>query len=155
MRGSDDRLTWALETAARVHNGQTDKGGVAYIEHVLAVREMVRPHGEEAMIVATLHDVIEDFEGLPIGLLTLRDNIYQHVGDRCYSAIDRLTRLPDDDYHGDYIERVAQDWIARVVKIADLTHNMDPRRIPAGEIVDKDFARWEKYRRALIRLERS
>lgn len=150
-----DRLTWALETACRVHRGQTDKGGVPYIEHILAVREAVRPHGEEAMIVATLHDAVEDFDGTPLGALGLLREIRVACGDEVFDAVNALTKQPGEDYEGEYLDRVAVNFLARVVKIADLTNNMDPRRIPAGQIVDKDFERWAKYRRALIRLERS
>jgi (p)ppGpp synthase/HD superfamily hydrolase len=51
-----------LETAIRIavtaHVGQLDKGGAAYITHPL--RLMAAVDGEEAKIVAVLHDVVED-----------------------------------------------------------------------------------------------
>lgn len=158
----DNRIATAVRIAAQVHERQTDKADVPYIFHALAVKDLVDTSGlkdnpamyEALICAAILHDVIEDFEGSPADKLKLRDEIYQIFGARCYQAIDALTRLDDDDYLGDYIERVAGDWIARRVKIADLTHNMDPRRIPAREIRDKDFERWDRYRRALVRLER-
>jgi (p)ppGpp synthase/HD superfamily hydrolase len=157
------RLSKAIALAATVHEGQFDKAGEPYILHSLAVMNLVQtggrfvnnPHDREALLcAAVLHDVIEDFEGGPGEKHQLRDRMYADFGDRCYAAVDRLTRLPDDDYHKDYIERVALDWISRRVKIADLTHNMDPRRLPARNIGEKDYQRWEKYRRAIVRLER-
>lgn len=152
---SFDRLTWSLETACRVHRGQTDKGGVPYIEHILAVREAVRQYGEEAMIVAALHDAIEDFDGTPLQKLELLRQIRLVCGDEVFDSVRAITKDQGEDYEGEYLDRIAANFLARVVKIADLTNNMDPRRIPAGQIVDKDFERWAKYRRALIRLERS
>jgi (p)ppGpp synthase/HD superfamily hydrolase len=48
----------ALQIAAQAHAGQKDKEGLPYILHPL--RAMLRVQGEEAQIVAVLHDVIED-----------------------------------------------------------------------------------------------
>ena len=48
----------ALQIAAQAHEGQKDKGGEPYILHPL--RAMMSVQGEEAQIVAVLHDVIED-----------------------------------------------------------------------------------------------
>ncbi len=48
-------------------------------------------------------------------------------------------------------ERAAADPLARVVKIADLRDNMDMSRIP--DPTPQDWARREKYERALKRLE--
>jgi (p)ppGpp synthase/HD superfamily hydrolase len=47
----------ALQIAVKAHEGQKDKSGEPYILHPL--RAMQRVQGEEAMIVAVLHDVIE------------------------------------------------------------------------------------------------
>ena len=48
----------ALQIAAQAHEGQKDKEGQPYILHPLRV--MSRVEGEEAQIVAILHDVVED-----------------------------------------------------------------------------------------------
>src|SRR4051812_44801555 len=48
----------ALLIAAKAHEGQKDKDGQPYILHPLRVMNSVE--GEEAKIVAVLHDVIED-----------------------------------------------------------------------------------------------
>lgn len=154
------KLGKAIKLAAEVHEGQTDKAGEPYILHALAVMDLVdkktmNPDDRErVMIVAVLHDAIEDFEGGPGELSQLKDYIYSEFGSRVYSALDALTHQRDEDYLNSYIERVSLDWIARRVKIADLTHNMDPRRLPAREIGDKEYRRWAKYRIAIVRLER-
>jgi (p)ppGpp synthase/HD superfamily hydrolase len=149
-------LGFAIYLAAGVHQGQEDKGGTEYILHPLAVMSEVarRTNGDrDTMIVAVLHDAIEDFEGNKLEKLAFIDKLRQNFSPDILHSLNLLTHAASVPYM-DYIELVATDYKARLVKIADLTHNMDPRRIPAGEIVDKDFARWEKYRRALIRLER-
>jgi GTP diphosphokinase / guanosine-3',5'-bis(diphosphate) 3'-diphosphatase len=48
----------ALQIAAKAHEPQVDKHGQPYILHPLRVMSAVE--GEEARIVAILHDVIED-----------------------------------------------------------------------------------------------
>lgn len=157
------RLTKAIKLAAEVHEHQVDKGGEEYILHPLEVMRKVElggrfinnPHDRECLLVsAILHDAIEDFEEHEPGERDRLDRfIYTTFGDRNHSVIRRLSKLSDETYD-EYIERVAEDWIARRVKIADLTHNMDTGRLPEGEIQEKDFLRWDKYRRALVRLKR-
>lgn len=145
-------LGQAILMAAETHWSQTDKGGICYTLHPLAVMQMVAPD-RDAMIVAVLHDVLED-ERDPVKRLKIEHNLSSFPA-YILDALRCLTHKPkSEETYDEYIERLAPNYLARIVKIADLTHNMDPRRIPAGQIVDKDFQRWEKYRRALIRLER-
>ena len=154
-------IGYAIRLAAEVHDGQVDKSGVDYILHCIAVMELVgqrsywhNPHYRElAMIAAVLHDTYEDHQGDEDARGLFQRHVYESFGYQVDKTVEALTHRPNESYE-DYIERVAANQIARVVKIADLTHNMDPRRIPADQIVDKDFKRWDKYRRALIRLER-
>jgi (p)ppGpp synthase/HD superfamily hydrolase len=155
-------IAHAIKLAAEVHTDQVDKGGEAYILHALAVmhsvdtgsRFDVSKFREELMTVAVLHDVLEDFKGTAMARQQLHYDITVMFGDRVYEALTCLTKQRNEPYE-DYIERAASNPIARRVKIADLTHNMDTGRLPEGEIGEKDFARWDKYRRALVRLERS
>jgi (p)ppGpp synthase/HD superfamily hydrolase len=166
----------AIEIAAQVHAEQIDKGGEPYILHALAVMQKAADavrnvrfdspgFKEDVMIVGVLHDTIEDFTGDPG-----ERELFKHMLRRTFGAtvMDALTALtheknppswPDGSQaipltYEEYIERVARDPIARIVKIADLTHNMDTGRLPENEIGDRDFTRWDKYRRALVRLKR-
>ena len=54
----------ALETARRAHAGQirNGSGGAPYIEHPIAVAELLAEHGfgEEILAAALLHDVVEE-----------------------------------------------------------------------------------------------
>lgn len=155
------KLGTAIKIAAEVHETQTDKSGECYTLHPIEVMNLVRPQlpqisehmRENVLCVAVLHDTIEDFDGDPTQKGMLRDKLYELLGDRAYSALEALTRQRDESYDS-YIERISRDWIARIVKIADLTHNMNVGRLPEGDIGDKDFERWDKYRRALVRLRR-
>lgn len=143
----------AIRLAADIHWAQTDKGGVCYMLHPLAVMQMLAPDRDQ-MIVGVLHDAVED-ERDPVKRMKLQHSVTKSFPSYIIEALDAMTHRPKgEETYDEYIERVAQNYLARQVKIKDLTHNLDPRRIPAGQIVDKDFHRWDKYRRALIRLER-
>jgi (p)ppGpp synthase/HD superfamily hydrolase len=144
-------LGTAILIAAQVHEQQYDKADAPYMLHCIAVMQLVAPD-EDAMIVAVLHDAIEDS---PRGFRReeVRHDIKLAFPPHIFEAIDAMTHRDGESYD-EYIERVAVNYLARKVKIADLTHNLDPRRIPSYQIVDKDFERWSKYRSALVRLER-
>lgn len=157
------RLAKAIKIAAEVHESQTDKGGEEYILHPLEVMRKVElggrfidnPHNRESLLcTAILHDVVEDLvEKEPGERRQLLCLIYETFGSTTCAAVECLTKYSEDTYD-EYIERVARNWIARRVKIADLTHNMDTGRLPEGDIGQRDFDRWDKYRRALVRLKR-
>lgn len=60
-----------------------------------------------------------------------------------------LSRRDDESYE-QFIERLAPDPLARRVKLADLAHNMDVRRL--ATVDEKARERLERYRRAWVRL---
>jgi (p)ppGpp synthase/HD superfamily hydrolase len=94
----------------------------------------------EERIVAVLHDVVED---CGISFDDLRN---EGFSETVLMAIASVTKVPDESYE-EFIERVAQNPIGRVVKLADLEENSDLSRIaqPSWE----DLERVEKYRRAI------
>lgn len=154
----------ALALAADVHRNQVDKAGEPYMLHPIAVMERATDlylstgndwQLEKIQAAALLHDAIEDIDpesSWDVG--RLRDRIYE-LDNRVYQAVDCLTKYkPVGDYkepYEVYLERVASDWMSRIVKIADLSHNLDAFRIPT-EIGEKDFERWNKYHRAVVYL---
>lgn len=127
----------AISIAALAHKGQTDKSQSSYILHPL--RMMMQMKSEAAMIVAVLHDVVED-----------TDWTFEQLRERGFSeevltALDCVTNRTDESYEA-FIERVQTNPLARQVKIADLEDNMNIRRI--GEIRPKDLERLEKYHKS-------
>ena len=137
--GYDDALALALA----VHRGQRDKMGEPYIRHVVRVAETV---SDEARIPALLHDVLEDGDLGPAGL------VESGVPDAIVTTIETLTRRDGEAYE-DYIERVATDPVARAVKLADLADNLG-RLEEWTKVVDVDEAasRRERYTSARERL---
>lgn len=130
----------AVEIAAKAHEGQKDKGGNPYISHPLAVAQSVDT--TELKIVAVLHDVLEDSS------ITAQDLLAEGFSQDLVEAVCVLTHNKSDPLsYEDYICLVRQNPIARVVKIADIHHNLDLSRIPAPS--ECDYRRCEKYKRAL------
>lgn len=134
-------LALAIAIATRAHDGQFDKAGKPYISHPLTV--MAQMDTLESKIVAVLHDAIEDSD------LKITDLVQQGFPDFIVKAIAAITKLDGEAYE-DYILRVKSNAIARKVKIADLTHNMDISRI--ANPTEKDFQRLEKYQKVLQEL---
>ena len=128
----------AISIAAQAHEGQRDKAGAPYILHPLRV--MLKMKTEDEMIVAVLHDVIEDSD-LTIDLLR-----QEGFASEILAAIVCLTRSDDEEY-GKFIERIKRNPLAIKVKIADLEDNLDVSRLK--EVTAADAERIEKYKQAL------
>jgi hypothetical protein len=133
-------LATALQIAITVHAGQIDKQGEPYLLHVLRVVEAV---GDEAKVVAALHDVVEDSD-LGVDDLSLRADLHD---DECYALV-LLSRSPDQPY-ADYITDFTLELfgptpeaLAREVKLADLRDNLgrippEPSETYAGSVLHK------------------
>ena len=127
----------ALQIAAKVHEGQKDKEGVPYILHPLRV--MMTVEGEEAQIVAVLHDVIED---TPV----TADNLRQAgFSEQVIAALLCVTHRKDEPY-ADYVVRCKSNEVARRVELADLEDNSRlDRNILRPQQFEADVARLRKY----------
>jgi hypothetical protein len=122
-------LERAIALAATLHSGQTDKFGEPYILHCLRV--MLRVDSDDERIVAVLHDTVEDGKATLCGLAVI-------VPAHLLEAIEAISRRPDERYFS-YIRRLAENPLARTVKIADLDDNLDPRRGPISDSLIKRY----------------
>lgn len=127
-------LEGAIRIAMDAHAGQVDKGGSPYILHPLHL--MGQLSTVEEKLTAVLHDVIED--GKETGDTLSKKGIRPVVID----AVLALTRKRSESY-GDMIDRVADNPLATRVKLKDLEHNLDLRRIPAPSL--RDIERQQRY----------
>jgi len=141
MKDFETLLDLAIAIANQAHAGQLDKAGKPYISHPLTV--MAQMDTLESKIVAVLHDAIEDSD------LTIEGLVKQGFPEFITDAIAAITKLDGEQYE-DYIMRVKSNAIARKVKIADVTHNMDMSRI--ANPTAKDLQRLEKYKKVLQEL---
>ncbi len=132
------QLESAIRIALDAHAGITDRSGHPYILHPLTL--MLQMETEEQMITAVLHDVVEDSD------VTLDDLARAGFSLSVLQALELLTHDKDVLYL-DYVAAVAANPLARAVKLADLRHNMDVRRLPP-ELSERDLERLAKYRLA-------
>ena len=109
----------AMNLAYTAHHGQFDKGGVPYIFHPIHLAESM--DDEISTCVALLHDTVEDTA------LTL-EQLAAEFPKEVVEAVDLLTHREGVDYF-DYVRAIRQNPIAVKVKLADLSHNGDPKRI--------------------------
>ena len=134
-------LERAVEIAARAHAGQIDKAGKPYIFHPLRLMFAVKTPAEQ--IAAVLHDVVED------STITLEDLTAAGFAQEILDAIQALTKRKGEDRLS-AAQRAADDPIARNVKLADVTDNMNLSRI--AHPTEADRARMAEYQqvRALL-----
>lgn len=108
------QIARARRLALTFHGHDKRRGGEPYMTHLEAVAAAVADHLKP---VALLHDILE--KGAVIRNLTV-NGIHPCVID----AVVAMTKQPGEPYM-DYIERLAENPMALVVKIADIRHNMD------------------------------
>jgi (p)ppGpp synthase/HD superfamily hydrolase len=145
----------ALEFANRAHEGQYRKFGdkVPYITHPIAVSRfadeiaIVEGKGELdreiVVIIALLHDTVEDTDVLLIDIEKLFSDQDDEFISRIVNGIDSLTKRYGENYL-DAIKRVMLNSDAIIVKRADLKHNSSDL---------KEGSQKDKYRMASFILE--
>lgn len=131
-------LEKAIEIATQAHHGQVDKFGAPYIGHVMRVMNMGRT--EEEKICGVLHDVVEDTEWTFEGLATAG------FAPDIIAALRCVTKQSENEDYDHFVQRTLQNRLACLVKLNDLTDNMDVRRMP--EVTTKDISRLNKYLQA-------
>jgi len=130
MKPADlDRIREAYEFAEKAHHGQTRMSGEPYIQHPLAVAEIVAKMQLDVVTVmaALLHDVVEDTN------VTL-DDVRAKFGDTLADLVDGLTKLKrikfrsqeeqqNENYRKMFVA-MANDIRVIIIKLADRLHNM-------------------------------
>ena len=137
-------LQRAIEIALEAHKGALDKGGNPYILHPL--RLMLQMDSEEEMIVAILHDVVEDSEKWSF------DKLHKEgFSKKIINSLRSVTKENENEDYEKFIDRSVKDKIGRKVKIADISDNLDISRLK--EVTYKDILRINKYKKALEKLK--
>ena len=108
--------------AAELHKDQRDKGDEPYIRHPRRVKmKLLAGEYPAPMICAgVLHDVVEDTS------MTLEE-LGQQFPARVVELVDRLSRRPGETYLA-FIQRIADDKEAAIIKLADIDDNLDATR---------------------------
>ena len=136
-------LSKMLLIATNAHHWQFDRGGNPYILHPMKVMHYIKSEDEELQCIALGHDVIEDTD------VTYKDLKDADMTDRIINGIRALTKVPGQTYD-EYKEGVFANVDAMKVKLADLRHNTDVRRLKG--VTEKDIARMEKYHRFYLEI---
>jgi len=144
--GEDYVLEKAVVLAAIVHRFQEDKTGKPYIAHCIRVGS-VCSDVPALQAAGVLHDVIED------STLEHEDLLYFGFPSFVCDTVQTLSKADDTtlkDYWR-YIEEINSCPASKIVKIADLEHNLDITRLE--EVTEDDIERINKYRKALVYLK--
>lgn len=128
----------AMKLCFEKHKGQSDQCGIPYPFHPFHVAESMTD--EVSACVALLHDIVEDTD------VTFQALRAMGFPDEVVAAVALMTHDKSVPYL-DYVRKIRENDLARRVKIADLTHNLDLTRL--DRITEKDLKRAEKYRSAL------
>ena len=126
----------ALDYAKKYHGAQTDLNGKPYMGHLMRVAQRVAKSGPNAIMVALLHDILEDTK---VGT----DELIEIFPPEVIRAVWALTRIQTEHYK-EYIKHVAEVPLALEVKIADLKDNLDPVRQRTGQVNEDRTRRYEK-----------
>jgi (p)ppGpp synthase/HD superfamily hydrolase len=137
-------LAKMLVIATNAHAGQFDKGGLPYILHPLKVMHYLKTDDEELQCIGLGHDVIEDTS------VTYKDLREAGMTDRIINGIRALTKLPGQTLE-EYKEGVFANVDAMRVKLSDLRHNTDIRRLKG--VTEKDLQRMAKYHVFFLEIE--
>lgn len=129
-------LNSAIKLAAIHHDGQYDRGGNPYILHVMKVMHYLKSDDEELNCIAVLHDIVEDTD------VTFKDLHDAGMTTRIVEAVYVLTKMRGQTAE-EYLDLILGNRDAIRVKMCDLRHNMDIRRLKG--VTEKDIQRLEKY----------
>lgn len=132
----------ALKICFEAHKMQTDHSGLPYVIHPFHLAEQMET--EDEICTALLHDVVEDSD------YTIADLEDAGFSEEVIDAVSLLTHDREIPYMK-YVCAIRKNKIARKVKLADLTHNSDPKR--KALVTEWDRKRAAKYRIAKAILE--
>lgn len=146
-------LDKAMELAIESHFGQFDKAGFDYVDHPIRVSTMVsrtplqqfmsKPNHLKVIIVALLHDILEDTE-------ITEDYLEAIYGKEILDAVISVTRKDGEDYM-EFISRAEKHPIGRWVKYFDIQDNLNIMRFARNteyQLNEKDLKRLNKYMKA-------
>lgn len=129
-----------ISLAATAHMDQTDKGGRPYILHCLQVMynldDTEYEIDDELRCIAVGHDLIED-------TWVAEYDLYDYeFSDRVIDGIIAMTKKKGQSY-SEYKNQVFSNRDAMIVKLCDLRHNSDIRRLKG--VTEKDLQRLSRY----------
>lgn len=120
-----------IEYIQEKHKGQKRKQGTPYYLHPIAVSNLLKEKGfpMDYQIVGLFHDLLEDTD-------TTYNEILKLSNKTIADAVKLLTK--EDGYiMKEYIERIQNNEIAKMVKLADRLHNISETHLASEEFKQK------------------
>lgn len=119
MKEVTDLVLRAKNFAQMAHINQFRRDGITpYFHHVDGVARLVKPQKPEYIAAAYLHDVLEDTDYSSVDL------IKAGFPKMVVNAVLILTKFDHISYD-EYLKKVKENVIAKAVKIADMTYNLN------------------------------
>ena len=128
-----------IEFIKEKHKNQFRKHGTEYYTHPLSVANILKDKGfdENYQITGLFHDLLED-----------TDCTYEDIIDISNKDIaDAVVLVTKEDGYDmdDYINRIKNNDIAHMVKLADRIHNLSEANLADKKFQDKYLKETEKY----------
>ena len=124
----------ALSIAANAHRGQKYGDGSAYIWHPIKVAQRIDDagHDDELVMIALLHDVVEDSDW------SLDDLRERGASERVIAGVDGMSRRHYESY-AEFIDRCRENPDSVIVKRADMEENL------SGDCPPSLASKYHKY----------
>jgi (p)ppGpp synthase/HD superfamily hydrolase len=140
-----EMLNKMLVLVTNKFEGVYDKAGQPYVLHCLKVMYYTKTDDEELQCIALGHDLIEDTD------VTFQSLYDMGFTKRIVSGISAMTKMPGQTSE-EYLEGIKKNGKDAIrVKLADLRHNSDIRRLKG--ITEKDIKRIAKYHSMYLELK--
>lgn len=124
-------------------NGKGEHTEIPYITHPVVVKDIAIQLADDYQpravflisLISLLHDILEDTTVTEAELTEFLSSLLSFAETtRVVHCVKLLTK--DENYEiVSYLSRIKMDFLARVVKLADLTHNMSD--LKPGNMLDK------------------
>ena len=118
-----EQLNKMLVLVTTEFDGIYDKQGKPYILHCLKVMYYLKTDDEELQCIGLGHDLVEDRKAITYA--KLRE---MGFSERIILGIQAMTKIPGETEE-EYLQRLLANPDAIRVKLADLRHNSDIRRL--------------------------
>lgn len=132
-------LNQIKEFVKKKHGNQKRIQGTLYYLHPFAVANMLAKNGYDLnyQITGLFHDLLEDTDATYEEILNL-------TNVKIANAVKLVTKEKDYKME-DYINRIEQNEIAKMVKLADRVHNLSEAYFASDKWINKYILETEKW----------